>query len=1151
MNRKLFSVLVLTFIILQAQGQISSSKQKWVKANGQTIMLDSLSVWPQSIRLPDHADSLYSFIYFPDEGTLLLSGPDSQDSVLVTYKTFPYALYQEKYHRIEPLGRDQVHYDDYVWADKQVVDHREELFATEGLQKNGMLSRGISFGNRQNVFVNSVLNLQLNGKLTEDIDIRASISDQQIPYQPEGNTQNLQEFDKVYIELRAKNALLTVGDLNLQSKPSQFLRYQKNVQGGQASLSYQASDNSLAKTTVSAAMAKGKFASISLAPIDGVSGPYKLHGPARESFVIVQSNSEKVFLDGQLLKRGYDQDYVIDYNLGEITFTHQLLITLTSRIRVDFEYSDRNYSRSIFAVDHEQSWGKLKVFGSFYQEKDNPNRPLAFDLTEEDKMGLSELEGGADGFISGIDSVGFNADFVRYKKIEEWIDGESHEFYKYSTNPDSAFYQLTFTDFGVGNGDYILLNTTVNGRVFQWVEPVDAVSQGSYRPEVIAVLPDQRQMTVVGASYQLTNYDQLYGEIAYSKYNRNLFSKEQSIEKTGSAFKMGYRMNKRPLHWLKGYRWSGNLDYEQDQKNFQGIDNFRPVEFNRDWGYLSDADDPLVDDHIFNFNSSLEKNSDQSLSYHLSRRKKGELIDGWQQDLRVNQKLGRVYFRGELFVLDNLLQEMRSDWFRVKMESFYRSKYLEPGYSFQSDRQQVRNKEDDALVSSLSYFDENRIFLRNNDSLKTKFELSFSQRDDFLPYSGEMEKSSSANTGRIYLGRQWNTGKRLEVTLLYREIDNYLENGEELREKTVMGNLQGTFSFLGNNIRNQLTYQLANGRELKREFIFLEVQTGRGTHTWRDLNNDEIQDLNEFFLTENLDERNYIKVFVPTDEYLQAYSNSLNYNLSLSFPRQWKQKSGLLNFLARLSNITNWNSTKKTTDPSIVDRLSPWVADATNARLLALNENLRTTFFFNRSNSKYGLETGYQRVRNKYLLTDGFELREKNRYLMRSRWNLKRVFTLNFSAGLENEHNQSDYLSERNFRLVGQDWSSGVIWQPRSSFRMKTTYTSSNKRNVFEVEMPEQAKIDELKLEFRLAKAVSRTLQALVKYSNIRFKGDENTAAAYQMMDGRWPGNNFSWSLSFQQKVLAGLQFILQYEGRKAENNSVIHSGQMQVTALF
>ena len=84
------------------------------------------------------------------------------------------------------------------------------------------------------------------------------------------------------------------------------------------------------------------------------------------------------------LTRGFNNDYVIDYNLGEITFTNKVLITQFSRIRVDFEFADQNYSRSIVQASHYQSNDKLNFSLNFYRERDNRNQPLAIDLTDEE-----------------------------------------------------------------------------------------------------------------------------------------------------------------------------------------------------------------------------------------------------------------------------------------------------------------------------------------------------------------------------------------------------------------------------------------------------------------------------------------------------------------------------------------------------------------------------------------------------------------------------------------------------------------------------------------------------------------------------------------------------------------------------------------------
>src|SRR4029077_7792438 len=109
---------------------------------------------------------------------------------------------------------------------------QENLFQNDGLSKNGNISRGISFGNSQDVVVNSNLNLQVSGKLTPEIDMVMAATDNNIPFQADGTTAQLQEFDKVYIQLNNYNTKMIVGDYQL-SRPqnSYFMNFYKRAQG--------------------------------------------------------------------------------------------------------------------------------------------------------------------------------------------------------------------------------------------------------------------------------------------------------------------------------------------------------------------------------------------------------------------------------------------------------------------------------------------------------------------------------------------------------------------------------------------------------------------------------------------------------------------------------------------------------------------------------------------------------------------------------------------------------------------------------------------------------------------------------------------------------------------------------------------------------
>ncbi|MFN5884978.1 MAG: hypothetical protein ACK445_06525, partial [Bacteroidota bacterium] len=225
---------------------------------------------------------------------------------------------------------------------------QEELFSRDGLKMNGSLSRGLSFGNNQNVVLNANLNLQLAGRLQNDIDVLAAISDENNPIQPEGNTQQLQDFDKVFIRLSKNKTSLTVGDFEM-TRPdnSYFMNYFKKSRGGQFYTSLKSGKQATIQLGGGAAISRGRFARNVIQGIEGNQGPYRLSGANNELFIILISGTEAVYLDGQRLVRGEQNDYVIDYNSGEITFMPRRVITQYSRIVVEFQYSDRNYARSV------------------------------------------------------------------------------------------------------------------------------------------------------------------------------------------------------------------------------------------------------------------------------------------------------------------------------------------------------------------------------------------------------------------------------------------------------------------------------------------------------------------------------------------------------------------------------------------------------------------------------------------------------------------------------------------------------------------------------------------------------------------------------------------------------------------------------------
>jgi len=65
------------------------------------------------------------------------------------------------------------------------------------------------------------------------------------------------------------------------------------------------------------------------------------------------------------------------------------------------------------------------------------------------------------------------------------------------------------------------------------------------------------------------------------------------------------------------------------------------------------------------------------------------------------------------------------------------------------------------------------------------------------------------------------------------------------------------------------------------------------------------------------------------------------------------------------------------------------------------------------------------------------------------------------------------------------------------------------------------------------------------------FEGNTNSPVAYEMLEGFLPGKNYTWSLLLQQKLNSFLHLNLNYLGRKSETSTTIHTGSVQLKALF
>ncbi|MFM7727812.1 MAG: hypothetical protein ACKO7B_13990, partial [Flavobacteriales bacterium] len=190
------TLLCLDSTHVDAQG-LSNMRAKSLRWSKDTLSIDTLSMVPGSVSVRDgKGDPIDSSCFFFDwaNGRLIRtnSATCAFDSVIVRYRVFPFNAGELRRHKTAELLTVKGQSPD-PFRYQPSLSKPSGLFQEKGLNSNGSIARGISFGNNQDVFVNSSLNLQLSGPIGNNVELLAAITDENIPVQPEGNTQQLQE----------------------------------------------------------------------------------------------------------------------------------------------------------------------------------------------------------------------------------------------------------------------------------------------------------------------------------------------------------------------------------------------------------------------------------------------------------------------------------------------------------------------------------------------------------------------------------------------------------------------------------------------------------------------------------------------------------------------------------------------------------------------------------------------------------------------------------------------------------------------------------------------------------------------------------------------------------------------------------------------
>lgn len=1145
-------MLCLLFAPIYVKAQASNFRTKTIVSNNQFISLDSLTLYWTSLQITDRKGRPVNFEIDPEHNAVKVN---SSDTLYASYRVFSENYHSDRYHKDTAIVFDPSSPFNNPYIYSNTVE-AEDFFGGSSLKKSGSISRGINIGNTQNLSVNSSLNMQLSGNIGPNLKLLASLSDANIPIQADGNTNKLQEFDQLFIQLYNEDFKLTGGDFWLNTPKGYFMQYKKRAQGLTGEYRGYLDD---AKTKswsmyASGAFSKGKYNRQMIYGTEGNQGPYKLIGADNEAFIVVLAGTEQVFLDGHLLKRGQEYDYTINYNTAELTFTPRQMITKNSRIIVAFQYSAQSFARSLITAGATYETSKVKTWINVYSEQDAKNQPLQQTLTNEQKKILASVgDSVQNAYALSIDSIAYSGSQVMYKMVDT-LGYDS--VLVFSVDQNLAHYSAKFASVGAGKGNYVFDQFNALGRVYKWVAPVGGVPQGNYAPVVVLIAPKKQQMLTGGAEVNLGKQLHLFSEVSVSNNEVNTFSRLDR----GNDVDMGAKTilsSETPLSRdsLPKWKFTTKTDLEYIGVNFNQIQRFRSTEFERDWNILGEK----MTGYQFIGNTSMNFVNRQYGHIGIS----GGSI-GWGKNFNGfkggvdgiwKQKGFQATWEGSVLSTQGIKQSLFA---RQKADISQGIAFFRLGFKDEFEHNLFKQRAGNYTTPSANYqlnnsyqFLDWQFYFAPKDSSSINYRLYYSQRNDEISDSVRLKKAATAhNIGGAFelLGNQ---SSQLRILANYRQLDINDTTLTNIKpEKTLLGRVEYNLNVWKGSIRSNTFYEIGSGLELKKEFVYIQVNPGMGIYTWNDYNGDGVKDLNEFEVAAYSDQATYIRVFTPSNRYVKTYNNELSQSLMLQPERVFASKKGFLKFLSHFSNQTQFRIARKTNSEKRGSMFNPFENIQSDTSLLSLNSSIRNTFYFNRTNQVVGADYAYNNTQSKTLLANGFDGKQTEYHQLNTRWNIIKQLTWKNTAEMGTKRSTADYTSGRNYKIEYIMLKPELSYQPGTAFRISTSVRLEQKVNR-QNGNGEQANITDIGLELRYNQMQKGSLGATFNFVNIRYDGVVNDALGFAMLEALKPGKNYTWSLLYQRNIGKNLQLSIRYNGRKSENNKTIHAGGVELRAFF